>query len=199
MAITLPYPSLVFVPLDKLTAEEMNQIVANYTAIANAFPLGSNQIADGSVTTAKLDGLSVTGGKIANGAIGSSQINWSDLAPKIGYYEPKESESVSTSWKTLLSLNVSSYPVGTKFIAMASLSGTTDSYDGDLSLKTSYGSEDSTVYSSGMYSHSLSIIRPFTVTSGNTLVNLQARVSGGVSTPPPAKLHYYAMCLIRRS
>lgn len=35
MAIALPYPSLVFVPLDKLTAEEMNQIVANYTAIAN--------------------------------------------------------------------------------------------------------------------------------------------------------------------
>lgn len=35
MAITLPYPDLVFVPLDKLTAEEMNEIVANYTAIAN--------------------------------------------------------------------------------------------------------------------------------------------------------------------
>lgn len=35
MAITIPYPDLVFVPLDKLTAEEMNEIVANYTAIAN--------------------------------------------------------------------------------------------------------------------------------------------------------------------
>lgn len=35
MAITLPYPDLVFVPLDKLTAEEMNEIVANYTYIAN--------------------------------------------------------------------------------------------------------------------------------------------------------------------
>lgn len=43
MALTLPYPSLTFVPLDVLTAEEMNEIVANYTYIANQFPVtGSN-------------------------------------------------------------------------------------------------------------------------------------------------------------
>lgn len=39
MALTLPYPSLVFVPLDILTAEEQNEIVANYTYIANQFPI----------------------------------------------------------------------------------------------------------------------------------------------------------------
>lgn len=38
MALTLPYPNLDFVPLDILTAEEMNEIVANYTYIANQFP-----------------------------------------------------------------------------------------------------------------------------------------------------------------
>lgn len=38
MALTLPYPSMSFVPLDVLTAEEMNHIVANYTYIANQFP-----------------------------------------------------------------------------------------------------------------------------------------------------------------
>lgn len=38
MALTLPYPDLDFVPLDILTAEEMNEIVANYTYIANQFP-----------------------------------------------------------------------------------------------------------------------------------------------------------------
>lgn len=38
MAVTLPYPDLDFVPLDVLTAEEMNQIVANYTYIANNVP-----------------------------------------------------------------------------------------------------------------------------------------------------------------
>lgn len=37
-AITLPYPNMSFVPLDVLTAEEMNHIVANYTYIANQIP-----------------------------------------------------------------------------------------------------------------------------------------------------------------
>ena len=44
MALVLPYPSMVFVPLDVLTAEEMNQIVANYEFIANQFPLTSDKI-----------------------------------------------------------------------------------------------------------------------------------------------------------
>lgn len=44
MALVLPYPDLDFVPLDILTAEEMNQIVANYTHIANQFPVTSQNI-----------------------------------------------------------------------------------------------------------------------------------------------------------
>lgn len=44
MALVLPYPDLDFVPLDILTAEEMNQIVANYTHIANQFPITSQNI-----------------------------------------------------------------------------------------------------------------------------------------------------------
>lgn len=35
---TLPYPDLNFVPLDVLTAEEMNEIVANVNALASAIP-----------------------------------------------------------------------------------------------------------------------------------------------------------------
>lgn len=60
---TLPYPSLDFVPLDILTAEEMNQIVANYTAINNA-TIGTSQIADNSITTPKLANKSVTSAKV---------------------------------------------------------------------------------------------------------------------------------------
>lgn len=59
MALVLPYPSLVFVPLDKLTAEEMNQIVANYEAIAAAFPLKP--------------------GSIGSNAVGSNEIDWSSV------------------------------------------------------------------------------------------------------------------------
>ena len=44
MALTLPYPGLVFVPLDILTAEEQNEIVANYTYIANQFPISASNI-----------------------------------------------------------------------------------------------------------------------------------------------------------
>lgn len=41
MAAALPYPSIVFVPLDVLTAEELNQMVQNTTALANLFPANS--------------------------------------------------------------------------------------------------------------------------------------------------------------
>lgn len=39
MALTLPYPSMNFVPLDVLTAAEQNQLVANIQYIANQFPI----------------------------------------------------------------------------------------------------------------------------------------------------------------
>ncbi len=38
MAINLPYPSLVFVPLDVLTAEQLNQIVSNVSTVASNTP-----------------------------------------------------------------------------------------------------------------------------------------------------------------
>lgn len=53
MALTLPYPSMSFVPLDVLTAEEMNHIVSNYTYIANQFPIATANIADGAITPEK--------------------------------------------------------------------------------------------------------------------------------------------------
>lgn len=65
---TLPYPSLDFVPLDILTAEEMNQIVANYTAINNA-TIGTGQLANNSITTPKL----------ANKAVTSDKVDWTTL------------------------------------------------------------------------------------------------------------------------
>lgn len=64
MAITtLPYPNMDFVPLDILTATELDQIVANVEAI-NA----------SSITTSALSNLAVTTAKIADGAITASKI-----------------------------------------------------------------------------------------------------------------------------
>lgn len=44
MSLPLPYPGLSFVPLDELSAEEMNEIVANYTYISNQFPIQSTNL-----------------------------------------------------------------------------------------------------------------------------------------------------------
>lgn len=55
MAITtLPYPNMDFVPLDVLTADELDQIVANIDAINNA-SIPTDSIADGAVTSDKID------------------------------------------------------------------------------------------------------------------------------------------------
>lgn len=64
MAYTLPYPNIVFVPLDVLTAEELNQIVANTEGLAsqitsasrtiNVIDFGNRKIMWGSITTTSI-------------------------------------------------------------------------------------------------------------------------------------------------
>ena len=44
MSLTLPYPSLVFVPLDTLEAQDLNKVVANYEYISNQFPITASNI-----------------------------------------------------------------------------------------------------------------------------------------------------------
>ena len=83
---TLPYPSLDFVPLDILTAEEMNQIVANYSAINNA-TIGTNQLANSSITTSKL----------ANKAVTSDKVDWATFKFPIPDYSKGTSISDSTN------------------------------------------------------------------------------------------------------
>lgn len=64
MAITtLPYPNMDFVPLDVLTADELDQIVANIDAINNA-SIPTDSIANSAIITAKLADDSVTSDKI---------------------------------------------------------------------------------------------------------------------------------------
>lgn len=60
MALTLPYPDLDFVPLDILTAEEMNEIVANYTYIANQFPIGGSNLDLGTLNKGAVNASLVT-------------------------------------------------------------------------------------------------------------------------------------------
>lgn len=75
MAADIPYPSIVFVPLDILTAEELNQLHANTTALANLFPLAATSIADGAITSSK----------IANRGVSSDNVDWSTMGNQSTY------------------------------------------------------------------------------------------------------------------
>lgn len=59
----LPYPSMDFVPLDVLTADELDQIVANIDAVNNA-TVDTGNIANGAITGAKIASATITGDKI---------------------------------------------------------------------------------------------------------------------------------------
>lgn len=70
MALTLPYPDMVFVPLDILTAAEQNQLVDNIEYIANQFP----------ITAANIANATITNTQIASGTIQGSNVDWSSLS-----------------------------------------------------------------------------------------------------------------------
>lgn len=79
MAITtLPYPNMDFVPLDVLTADELDQIVANIEAINNAM-IGTNSISNLAITGAKIADGAINTAKLANGAVDATKMNLSSL------------------------------------------------------------------------------------------------------------------------
>lgn len=70
MALTLPYPDMVFVPLDILTAEEQNQLVGNIEFLANQFPLSASNIANGAIGSDQL----------AAGAVKSNNVDFTTIS-----------------------------------------------------------------------------------------------------------------------
>lgn len=69
MSLALPYPSMVFVPLDVLTADEMNHIVANYEFIADQLPV-ADVVTNSNGTAIKFEnGIMICFKTFASGAI----------------------------------------------------------------------------------------------------------------------------------
>lgn len=96
MAITtLPYPNMDFVPLDVLTADELDQIVANIEAINNAM-IGTGSISNGAINTAKLADGAVSTPKVADGAITNGKIDFSTLKFNYGTATPDTSQNYSS-------------------------------------------------------------------------------------------------------
>lgn len=83
MAATLPYPSIVFVPLDVLTAEELNQMAQNITALANMFP--------------------ITSADIGNAAVKSSNIDWTTMKHWVPDYANRSSVNLASSDRASIS------------------------------------------------------------------------------------------------
>lgn len=55
MSLSLPNPNLVFVPLDVLTAEELNNMMSDISFIANQFPIASTNIGTRAVKKTNVD------------------------------------------------------------------------------------------------------------------------------------------------
>lgn len=94
MAIAvLPYPSMDFTPLDVLTADELDQLVANINAVNNGTVPTAN-IADGGITTAKL----------ANNAVATGKIDWTTIVGTVVDGDPVSSGyadfgTIRVQWK----------------------------------------------------------------------------------------------------
>lgn len=126
MAITtLPYPNMDFVPLDVLTADELDQIVANIEAINNA-TIGTGAIANSAITTAKIANSAISTAKIADKAITSSKMDWTTFGSVMEQY-------TSTGTKTL---NISSIPTGAKFAVL--IAGYVQITGANFSIRSGY-------------------------------------------------------------
>lgn len=84
MALTLPYPDMVFVPLDILTAEEQNQLVGNIEFLANQFPLAASNIANGAIGSDQLADEAVTADKIDYASLLRFPVASTDVLTEIG-------------------------------------------------------------------------------------------------------------------
>lgn len=79
---TLPYPNMDFTPLDILTADELDHIVANYTAINNA-TISPSIFSDGSIAMSKVDWSTATNGT-SYFKIGRLGICWGTITATVG-------------------------------------------------------------------------------------------------------------------
>lgn len=108
--MVLPNPNIVFVPLDVLTAEELNQVVQNINALAALFPVQAANLSDGSITNAK----------IAANAVSADKINWTTM----NYYHTLKTQStaLTTSFQEVGRVQITSMPVGAVFEVKAVVS-----------------------------------------------------------------------------
>lgn len=138
--MSLPYPSMVFVPLDILTAEEMNQLVANIESLS-----AGTGLADGAITSGKID--SETYEIQWNSHISSSSYTLTKIAGLVilSIYSLTVDNTSSSSLvigklpdDVIPSINVSSIGsnLQAQYVARLAITGGTGLTAGDIAVRT---------------------------------------------------------------
>lgn len=127
MALSLPH-DLVFTPLDVLTAEEMNEIVENYTFIAQQFPLSADNIADASINSAKL----------ASGGVTAAKVNYDSVFKTISQGTSLTYSVQNGSYGSVTTMDISGMPTGAQFFAIAKVTFTGSATDTGVFTRLRY-------------------------------------------------------------
>lgn len=163
MALTLPNPSINFVPLDVLTAEELNEIVANIDALAQQFPLTSANIGTGAITNTKLVSGSVTSDKVDY----SSVLGFKKVFNNLGGTE------VGAAKQTALSLNISGYPTGAEFLVIGLLQcNVPSSDDQNITVSIDYNGDTAPAVVTSSWLTPLPVCGSFTKAANVNIVSL---------------------------
>lgn len=182
-ALTLPNPNMDFVPLDVLTAEEMNQIVQNIETLAAAFPITADNLADNAVTSRS----------IMEQAVSFRKIDWQSLGYREVYAE-LNGELLSRTSRELINLDVSDFPVAAKFVVLSEFqanvsSGTVTGVITDLVYN---GVTRSAGNASTWGTHN-SVSGVFTKVSGQNTV----RLSGYIDNNERVEQRWASLCAFR--
>ena len=174
----LPYPGKVYVPFDILTAQELNEDVANIESLATGTGIG-----DGSVSTAALAAGSVTNAKVSL-TPGSSTV--------VAAVETTGSTSYTDLATVTDAVTVTVGPSGCAIVSMISqMSNNTGNAQTFLSYTVSGAStvaaSDTNSVNYQSYTGGGTDRRSFTLlltglTAGSNTFKMKYRVSGGIGT-----------------
>ena len=150
--MALPYPGKVYVPFDILTAQELNEDVANVQALAagtgfNTGAIPTAAIANSAITTAKVNDGAITFAK-------TSGIWWEELA-RITLASPSTSISIPTiPTRKFLHVRASLIPGGSSLDVYMRFNGDSGTnyawrYDGNNGGIVNTTNTDSLVFTSG--------------------------------------------------
>lgn len=163
MALSLPY-NIVFVPLDVLTAEELNNLMSDINYISNQFPLSATNIGSGAIGATQLASSAVTAAKFSYGDV---------LRAK--YASSSSTMTLATSLQTLMTVDISAFPTGSEILALGVATFNGSSSEAGVNLKFVSGTQESLASNQvTTWGKNLSVLWQFTKLSSQTSIQMRA-------------------------